>query len=328
MALPQRNSAQWVALRLLAYLGVTSLADPPPANDASASGAVYVTPGLLDDMAGILTAALQQIALDGPAVLSEVSTGAALFPPTSITLNVVQGNAATQLASGFLSWMVGCTVAIAGDGFQNEFVNGTGRLRRPYLGPTAQGVTATVYGNAVRLPISTRNVLAPVIVGGHGELAPATTREDFDRVSGAGQHCGWGNLRQGHPHCYFVGTEYDETLSYLTRTLRIAPSPLEPLPLSFRAKVDPLTITVDDLGDDDNDPAVMFPGVAGQYTESILLPYCLQLLTGHPLWKPDNPNAAAEIARRAALAKQRLNEFKGQASGSAGGYFATGYAGR
>ena len=206
MALPQRNSAQWVALRLLGFLGVTSLAEQPPSTDASATSQTYVTPGLLDDMAGLITAALQQIALDGPAVLSETPTGGAVFAPTAITLNV----------------------------------------------------TATVYGNAVRLPIGTRTVLGPVILGGHGELAPAASKEEFDRVSGASLHSGWGGLRQGWPRCYFVETGYDETLSYLTQTLRIAPTSMGPLPLSFRVKMDPPTISTDDLGDDDNDPAVMF----------------------------------------------------------------------
>lgn len=308
-----RNSAQWVALRMLRYLGVTSFDPKPDTGGNPDDNRTYLAEGDLDDIAGILTAALQDIFEDGPASLSNVSTGGALFAPATVTLNVTQGVAATQIVAGWQDWMNGCSVLVAGDGFVNEWQNRTGLLRRPYLGLTAQGVQATVYCNAIELPRGVKNVLEPVSIAGGHDLHPCGDRAEFDRHGGCHLHSP--AVHMGWPHAYFVETRYDETLPYLPVFLRVAPAPQAALPLTFRARLNPPVIAVEDLGTSDFDPAVM-PPIPGEWVESIYLPYCLQRFTGSALFK--NAEARPEIARQYQEARKKLAGFKPQISRKGG----------
>lgn len=305
---------------MLQYLGITDFSPRPDAADVDA-GRTYLDPdgGLLDDIAGIITAALQEIFQDGPASLSEIPFGRNLYAPATITLNVVQGLAATVVVSGMQDWMNGCSVQIAGDGFVNELANRTGLLRRPYLGPTATAVQATVYGNSIELEQDVRAVLEPVTAGLDGELMPCGDRAAFDRFGGCRLHSQFVEI--GRPCAYIVEHQYDETLDYLPTFLRVTPAPCEAQPVTFRAKIYPPTITVEDLGDQDDDPGAAFP-IPGRWVESILLPYCLQRFTGSALFK--NAEAKAEIARQYAAAKATLANTRPQVSRANGSYANTG----
>lgn len=309
-----RNSAQWCALRMLRYLGVTTLApkpDPTP-DDGPDDSETYLAEGDLDEIASIQTAALQDIFDDAPAQISNVSTGGALFAPATITLNVTQGSSTVSVVSGWLPWMAGCSCLVGGDGFINEFVTSTA-LRRPFMGATATGVQATVFGNAILLDPSVKNVLGPVEVPGQCPLLACSDRAEFDRVSGC--HFLSCNVQSGWPAFYLVETRYDPALDYLPVYLRIAPTPQSALPITFKAKLNPPVVSVDDLGTSDNDPSRMLP-IPGQWVESIFLPYCIQRLTGTPLFS--KADAKPEIARQFAEAKKKLAKFKPQLARTGG----------
>ena len=311
-----RNSAQWCALRLLRYIGVTSF-DAAPGGQDPDSARQYLAEGDLDDVAGIMTAALQDIFADGPASLSEIADGAILHAPAPLVLNVSGGSPSTVLVSGWQDWMSGCSVAIPGDSFVNEFRNRDGLLRRAYLGATVAGVVATVYGNTVELAVGTKTVMDPVRATFDGLLYGCADRGEFDAI-GACNHFST-SVRCGRAEGYFVETLYDDTLPYAPTYLRVAPAPGYSQPVNFRAKLLPPTINATDLGDSTYDPVVTLP-VPGQWIESIFIPYCLQRFTGSPSFK--NEAAKPEIARQFAAARLKLAGFCAQISRHGGGNYA------
>ena len=309
-----RNSCQWLALRKLSYLGIPDFASAPT-TAVPDSTRNYLTDGMLDEIAGIQTASLQDIFEDGPAALSQVDFGVNLYAPTTITLNVVQNQGFVTLPAGggYLPWMNGCSVLIQGDSFLNEWANNTGLLRRPYMGATANGVQATVFGNAVELPQDVKNVLEPVRAGFHSPLTPCGSRLEYDELSGC--HFFSSFVRQGMPRHFLVESRYDATLDYLQTFLRVAPVPMVAQPLAFIAKLNPYVVTVDDLGDNDTDPGTLV-NIPGRWIESIFLPYCLQRFTGTALFK--NETVKPEIARQYQEAKKKLAGFRPQISRKGG----------
>ena len=314
-----RNSAQWLALRLLAYEGVTSFSTSAASNDPDNNN-----PGLqantLEDIAGVITAGLQELFDDAPNVINEQRLACNLHAPTTLTLTMTADSANCVVTSGWASWMLGCRVNIAGDGFLNEIVGYTSAgtvvaLLRPFGGSSGSGVSATVYQDAIRLDsngisnlasgLAVQNVIDPVELVGRRLLIPDGTREVFYARGGILPYSG-DAIIVNEPTHYFVDSRYDPTASVLPLYLRIAPAPGQFWPIVFRARVYPLQITVANLGDDTTDPGVMFPIPSG-IIESILLPYCLQRLTGHSAFR--NDSAKAEIARQFASAKNRLQSL-------------------
>jgi hypothetical protein len=310
-------------MRLLEYWGVTSLVAAPDAVSPDAN-LIYLTPANLPGIAGIINASMQDIFEQGPAALSQVRQGANLFAPANITINVTSGSTTTT-PTGFVSWMNGCTVVIQGDAFANEFVDGAGTLLRPYLGTTATGVPAVVYCDSVQLASNVKNVVEPVnvvdpVIPGpyHRPLQACLSRDEFDNISY--RNFLWVGLpvQVGRPRIFLAESRYNAAVNYLPIFLRIAPAPLYGTALTFVAKLLPPTIGISDLGTDSSDPGTMLP-IPGDWVDSILVPYCLQRMTGTPLFRREE--LIPEIGRQYKEARAKLESFKPQIS-ARGGRFA------
>ena len=313
------KTCQWIALRLLAYAGITSLAaaPSPPAENAS-----YVVDGDLEDIAGIITASLQDLFHDGGARFSEAPLAFNLRPPYATLLQVTPGQRAVTVPAGTtldLTAYSGCTVQINGDPWTNTLTNGTGLLARPYGGTAGGTQPATLYGDAILLPQDALSVLEPVRVAEH-LLAPCADADEFERAGG--RRCGQAYPNAGptgFPCRWWVESRYDDTLDYLPLWLRFAPVPAVAVsvPVSCRVRQNPPTITAEDLGDDTLDPGVTLP-VPGRMVESVLLPYCLQRFTGHPLYK--NEAAKGEIARQFQAAQSKVKAVRPMVARQQAGY--------
>ena len=171
------QTCQPVGLRLLRDFGVISLDTASPANQVNP-----IEAGDLDDVAGVMTAGLQDIFDLGPSEIREKPGGAYLQAPTSVTLTVTQGSTTISSLTTYASWMLGCSIRIAGDDQDNELQSST-KIAVPYTG-TSGSVTATVYGDCIQLDDTVGRVIAPVTLPNQAPLIPAGTRAEFMRLAG------------------------------------------------------------------------------------------------------------------------------------------------
>lgn len=244
-----------VAARLLALSGVTSFT---PDNSGSAKLKRGVVTGDLDALGVCITAGMQEILDVGPASLSERDDGALLQAPTVVTAAVTNGSAVVTL-TGYVSWMAGCTIRIAGDAYDNELLSAT-LLARPCMAPTGSA-SATVYGDVIQLASTIKNVLQPVSIPSFPALYPCGSREEFDQFplgnarqgfrarttfssangygsgdSGSGGMI-WQQRQVGIPRAYFVESRYDSSLAYVPIYLRLSPMPAGQTPIRYRVKL-------------------------------------------------------------------------------------------
>lgn len=298
-----------IAALLLRDAGTTSLAPTQGADNANIRGA---SPGLLNAVAQSLNGAYHELWHLSPASMFERRTAAVLNPPTAITLTVTNGSTACTVTANGASWMAGCTLVINGDPYDNEFLQDTTLLLRPYMGTTGSH-SATVYGDAVKLPANEMTVLNPVAIRGLRTLSPSSWTE-FQTAGGnlrtiIGEPL-WVydamNKRTGQPYLYFVDTRYDQSTTPATRNtfLRVAPMPSAAYPLDYRLLATPPQITALDIdtGDHLADPGT---GPVVPWPELTLYAVARLHFSGDPLFT--NQTAMPEILRQHKLAIDSLD---------------------
>ncbi|EDY16916.1 hypothetical protein CfE428DRAFT_5545 [Chthoniobacter flavus Ellin428] len=246
-------TVQQAARTLLSYIGVTQFT-PQPAGSQLES----CQPGDLDNVALALTQALHEVHEVSPIANREVSTGAMLYGPAAVTLDVTQGSTTIANLTGYAARMNGGTIRIGGDDQDNELASQT-QLARPYNGPTATGVAATIYGDSVTLPSNYSRAIGPLWLPNQFPMPIADSLEEFLRLSGwpmVVSPDGRGDLSPlfsfirksvGRPRVALALGAYDGTLDYVPRRLRVAPLPDQNYTLAFRAAANPPRFTRADI---------------------------------------------------------------------------------
>lgn len=146
-------------------------------------------------------AVLQKLWTMLPQWWSQVTAGDRLRPPQSIS-GITLVNSAASISGGSLaSWMVGCTIRLDGDSFDNELTSLT-TLARPYLGPSSSTGTATIYHDAITLGTGCVGVIPPVIILGGSELIPLRGQRDLQSFGAGGTY--------EHPH-YQSGERFEDS---------------------------------------------------------------------------------------------------------------------
>jgi len=246
-------TVQQVARTLLSYIGVTQFTPQPVGSQLESC-----QPGDLDNAALAITQALHEVHEVSPIANREVSTGALLYGPAAVRLDVTEGSTAIDNLSSYAARMNGSTIRISGDDQDNELAGET-QLARPYNGPTATGVSATIYGDSVTLPSSYSRAIGPLWLPNQFPMPIADSREEFIRLSGwpmVVSPGGRGDLSPlfsfirksvGRPRVALAMGAYDGTLDYVPRRLRVAPLPDQNYTLAFRAAANPPRFTRDDI---------------------------------------------------------------------------------
>lgn len=308
-------TVQQVAKRILFRIGVVSLNPAVNANSANQTGIDLTND--IDEVVAAINGAYEEIWGLGPTAIREQRMSWQLQPPTSVNINVT---AYSATISGLTDpgWMAGCTIRINGDGLDNELVNDT-TLLRPFQGATGP-VSATVFGDAVALPSTVANVLAPVYIPQIvSPLVPAASREQFQATFrwdayGNGmrpseyEYYAMQNKVTGEPRMWFAEPRYDPAKTYLPIFLRVNPMPGSPYPITARVRLKPPTITAADVGTYSSDPGTQIPQ---DWNESIVLPFAMQRFQMHPVFD-GRPNVVKEIARQLAIAQNLLDALTPQ----------------
>lgn len=154
-------------------IGVNSF-DPSETNARNERG---LARGDLVALAAVITKSSQTLFDKAPGSVSERQKGFALRAPTTVSLTVTQYSNTIAFTAGYASWMLGCTISIAGDGIFNEVVTSTSLLR-PFMG-TSGTFSATVWCDAIALDSTIKNVVGPVWVPNRAPLSMAIDREQF-----------------------------------------------------------------------------------------------------------------------------------------------------
>jgi hypothetical protein len=242
-------TVQQIAMRMLRYIGVTSLLPQPAGSELES-----LAPGDLDDVAMAITGAMQEIAAVGPLEAREVPGFAVLHAPTSITLSVAGQSNAISSVSGWQSWMQGCTVRVAGDDQDNELLSNT-TLARAYMGSTGAGITATVYGDTITLDDTIGKIAAPLWLPNELPLWPAKDRFEFLRLGGYPLVTDVNGMATGlpfylyyrkpvaRPWTWFIDAAYDGSLGYTQRRIRFSPMPDQAYSVAYTAGMNPPRVT-------------------------------------------------------------------------------------
>jgi hypothetical protein len=298
-----------LGLALLRRIGVPSY---DPAANATNQNRRGLCIGDLDEALHAINGAMEECFALGPIELSEQQQASVLRAATAFTLDVTQYSTTVANAAPWEDWMQGCTIRIAGDSRDNELLSAT-ELLRPFMGTSATGAPATVYGDAVPLAASVLTVLGPVEIPEQMELAGVTGPHAFRRAIGSGfsRQANSANFAAqakpiGQPTHWTVETRNLAAHAFTQRLLRVTPMPDKPYSLTYRVKVKPPTYTQADFYSGTSysvDPGINIPF---DWAESTLLPVALQRFSSHPAF--DNPGMVAEIARQAELAKRVFAE--------------------
>lgn len=311
-------TAQYCAKNVLGLWGITSL--DPSANNGNTSVAITATD--LENVANVLTQAIQVYWSEGPAEIKNTNGSGYLNAPTNLTLTTIQGSTVISGLATYAAWMIGCTIRVSGDSQDNELMSSTA-LARPYNG-TGGAQTATIYGDCVVIDDTIETVNAPLVGQDGFRMQPAYTREDFMQLGqypvvtdGDGFTGGMPFFFYSQkpistrPYVWFVDGAYSATLDYVPRKLRFSPMPSAPYVFGYPAMLNPIRITVLDIDDGDHvtDPGKKLP-IADSKVESILLPIARQIASGYPQFH--NSDAVAEIARAYKQAMGYIRDIKGQ----------------
>ena len=250
-----------IAVLLARDLAVTSLAPAQVVENAAIRG---ISTGQLAAIVQAINSAYYELWHKSPASMFQRRASKVLYPPTQISLDVGQYDDKVT-PTGDASWMAGCTVLIDGDPRDNEFLEDTERLVRPYMGATATDVTAMVWCDAIRLRTTEEIVLDTVQIRGIGLLRGATWTGMQNITPAphfwAAQYVNELQLNKliGQPTDYDVEARYDQSDVLPTRTkfLRVAPKPGVAYPLDYRVMGSAPQITAEDidLGDHEADPS-------------------------------------------------------------------------
>ncbi len=226
-------------------------------------------------MAIAMTQGLQEVFALGPPALSEQRYSTILRGPTNVTFNATQFSTTISSFATWASWMEGCTIQ-GGDGEDNELLSAT-ELLRPYNAATG-AVSATVYGDAIKLPSWAKNTMPPVETQQVPQLVPANNREEFrwwNAVNQWGHYARYGwpsystrSKSSGRPLVYFVEPRYDPSTGALPLFMRFNPMPGSATPVTFRIKRKPPVIVANDLSVDNGSLTVtgtLTPDATGVY---------------------------------------------------------------
>ncbi len=271
---------QDIAKDLLRYIGITSL-DP-----AAESGNLNVRTIVASDLTFVATCingSLQEIFGLAPASIREREIGGVLRAPTTVTLDGTQFSTTIANLTTYAAWMIGCTIRIAGDDQDNQIISSTALLR-PFMGSTATGITATVYADAIKLDATHSRVLEPVSVPRVRCLVPCTSKEQFlyghkrlDTIES------WTASQMekpiGDPLRWMAESRYDGTTAGMLVFLRVNPMPSAAMPITYRVKVKPTEVTVENIGDESTNPEEIIPM---DWVESILVPFARKRMMAHP----------------------------------------------
>lgn len=313
-------TAKGIAVRLLREgLGVRSLDATSPTDQANA-----IESGDLDDIAGVMTQAFQEIDDLSPDEARQRPASAYLNAPTDVTLTATNGSTTISVLTTYAAWQLGCTIRIDGDDQDNELITQT-TLARPYMGASGSGKAAKIYGDCVQLDETVGEIMGPMVLSGRTPIMPVFTREEFLRLGNyplftdASGNASIAGLPfyyvsrkpiSNRPTVYFVDSLYTATLDYVPRKIRFSPMPSEALSIGYSAGMNPIRIAATDIdnGDHTTDPGVKLPTIDGK-VESIFMPIALQILSRHPKFK--NEAGKAEIARSYRMAVGRLENSRG-----------------
>ena len=138
----------------------------------------HAPPGLSDMGLRELNAVLQQIYSLLPDTFWRESDprSTQLRAPATVSVIVATGAKTITFASGWQSYMEGCTIVIAGDPAHNRLVHDAAEgntLWLPYNGASGT-VSATVYHDAVTIE-DAEQVIGPVMLLDHWELVPVAS---------------------------------------------------------------------------------------------------------------------------------------------------------
>ncbi len=312
MAAPTANG---IGRRLARTLGIVSF------NPSSPSGQQYpIEDGDLDDIAGVMTAGFQEMVGYAPQEIRNKDLGAWLNGPTTVSLTCTQGSQTISGLTTYAAWMLGCTIVIVGDGYDNE-LNSQTTLARPFAGATGL-TTAIVYADCVQLDDTINMILPPVQIPPQWPLIACSTREGFMQAAGYplvtdanGAPYGWPGWWYtqkaiGRPTAWFLDSSYDSTKTYLPRRLRVGPMPSTAMSLAYRAGINPIRIETTDLDNAGHtDPGTVLP-IPDTWVESMYYPICLKLMSGLPKFR--NAVMPAEMDRRY---KQAIKLMQGMGFG-------------
>lgn len=294
--------------------GILYVDPTTPANQTNPMRALDLDAGAL-----VLTATFQKIA-DTEAIDSKTQPGGAVLRvPTAVTLTVTDGSTTISALTTYATWQLGCTIRIAGDDQDNELLTST-LLARPFVG-TGGSVTATVYCDAVTLPVNVGKVVGPMLLGqAHQWVTEAANRSDFLIRGGWPLDPilvpGWSNYpfwnicakpTAAGPTSFFLDGYYDYTQSTIVRRIRLSPMPTVRQSIGWTSAINPQRVTAEDLDNAQHaDPGVKIPCANG-FIESIFLPIARQYGSGYPQFK--NEEMRAEIRRQYEDAIGRLKNI-------------------
>lgn len=299
-------------MQILRDWGIRSL--DPLDNQSNTNGRPIGT-GDLETAIGYLNGALEEAYNDGPASISQRPVGGVLRPQTAVTLHPVQYD--TEIAdaiTGWQDWMIGCTIRIDGDAFDNELISAN-ELARPYMGTGAAGTAAIVFGDCIPLPFGASHIISPVKLVGSSDLTLVGTRREFEGLTWYGDV--WRlpgfcvstapsptyNKQIGTPRWGLADTLAVQTGEGVPKYLRVVPLPAQAWSVKFTATMTPPSITADDVDDGDHttDPGVNLPV---DWAASVIVPIARQRASSDPLFT--NLDGRGEILRQFSIARAIL----------------------
>ena len=231
---------------------------------------------------------------------------AILHPPTTVTLDVTEDSKTIANLSTWATWMEGCAIEIAGSDKMHR-LDAQNKLQEEWIGSTASGVTATVYGDSVKLNGSVLKLLGSVVLNDDRVLTPLANEDLNNRMhwNRDSFHRGrWWEYgedtnvplslgdKTGTPTHYFIDSQYEESTSpiadgggYQVRAqenfLRVRPFPEGKSRIRFSASIKPAPWTMAEIYHETL-PATLGnqnTGCPGGMDETILLPFCYQNIT-------------------------------------------------
>ncbi len=302
-------SVHQIALRLVKYIGLTSLDPADPTNSplpAAEDGGTFragLVPNDLGDVVAAINGALQEMWEEAPTAMRYQRMGTFLRGPTSLSLDLTQYSKAVVIP-GFEPWMIGCSLRIGGEALENEIRSET-ELAREYLGGTATGVPAVVFHDCITPPAEVREIVDPVEIPQTRRLTPAGSREEFygyDQATVGGDDYGqvWVKLQgqakfPAQPWAYFVDTDYQDGAKI---RLRVAPLPDGDYPIQYGARLRAPVVTEEDVWVCGGPVPERYLPIPNGWDEAVLLPMALQRFSAHPFFGSGNPLAAPEMARQ------------------------------
>jgi len=222
--------------------------------------------------------------------MSEVPRADLVRAPLTLPITVTNNSKAITFAGFDATWMLDCTIIIAGDASQNMLVrdgSATTTLMKPYLG-TSGTTTAIVYQDSINIAADTFQIGSPVTLDRTWELTPRATARDLQlaqpgNMVGAGPFAGTGFGANGYGGLGFSGSTIRTTdkqistpFSFMvartrsyntTQNLRVVLSALpdRQYTLYYPAEVIPFAVNLTDTAS----PAFL----PGRNDEAILVPW-------------------------------------------------------